>query len=90
MATRIENGHLIPDVDTIRDILKKLGEDAQAEPALLNRIKRNPGEVLGERGLSEPIQHELLRERGSPGYEAECFPVSCICSSCNGITLSFA
>jgi hypothetical protein len=89
MATRIEKGCLVPDVETIREILKKLGEDAKNDPALLDRIKRTPGSVLGERGLSEPIQDELLRERGSPGYEAACFPITCVCTNCNGITLSF-
>jgi hypothetical protein len=61
----VRDGHLIPDAQTVRDILSKLREDIKREPALAVSLKMNPSQVLGDRGLSRPVQIQLMQEEGS-------------------------
>jgi hypothetical protein len=77
--------------DNVGDVRSKLAEISSAakqNPELHKRVKDHFDTVLQEHGISEPLIKELRRER-SPGGEPEgCFVVSCVCSSCNILTLS--
>lgn len=81
----IKNGFLIATPEETKKILKKLKKDISKNPILKERFNRNPGEVLGERGLSIPIQRELNREKAL--VEICILTLPCLCTNC-GLSLS--
>jgi hypothetical protein len=80
MAKLSDDGRfLVASAEEARAILAKLKEDLAQNPELATRYQLSPGEVLGERGLSIPIQLLLKKERD---LAAVCAPPSCLCTLC--------
>jgi hypothetical protein len=76
--THVRDGHLIPNAKLVRDILSKLRDDIKRDPDLAVSFKTNPSQVLGDRGLSKPVQAKLMQEEGSLPADAHFAPMLCI------------
>lgn len=61
-VTVTSDGFVVPDIETIRAVLQKLREDMDTDPSLKITFISNPGLVLGQRGLSQKVQLQLLQE----------------------------
>ena len=82
-TVKVINGHILPDLTTVRKVIKQLNDDVKKDRKLAASLKSNPRKVLGARGLSIDVQNELLREAGRRigGTAADCTG-TCVCSGC--------
>jgi hypothetical protein len=79
MANVSNDGFLVASAEEARAILAQLKKDIASNPALAQRYNLSPGHVLGERGLSIPIQEQHHRER----MAAMCqVGTGCLCTNC--------
>lgn len=60
----IIDGMLVPDADSVRSMLWTLHQRIRKDAALAERYKSNPGEVLGQIGLCQALQKEVMRAEG--------------------------
>lgn len=81
-TTRVQNGYLIPNVESLKELLLVLKEEIKSNPELAKEFKLNPGAVLGSRGFSLPIQKQLLAEDGTL-QQAEHAAALCSCIHTN-------
>lgn len=92
VKAQLVDGILVPDVQTVRNMMKVLKDNARQDPELAKRWKTNPRRVLGEMGLPRSIQNQLLREEGRRvlrtqfdiSMESGCWGCSgCCCTGCS-------
>ena len=76
-----------PDVDQIRSNLSQLHSDMRNDPGLAERFALNAGQVMSERGITDPaVQSDIMRE-SAPGRELG-MDNSCNFSMCFGTNCS--
>jgi hypothetical protein len=79
---KINGPYLVASVQEAKKILKRLKKDLKNNEELLLRARRDVYAVLGERGLSIPIQIQFDQERLGV---AQCALVTqCLCTNCGG------
>jgi len=76
----IDKGFVIVDTDTVRAVVAQLKTDITTDKALAARLKRDPRRVLGDRGLSKPIQDQMLKEERASDPNAP--EGHCVCTLC--------
>lgn len=74
------NGMLVPDPDSVRSMLYTLHQRMRNDPALAERYRSNPGEVLGEIGICQDLRNEVLRAEGIEVPEGAFCTITCIIS----------
>jgi hypothetical protein len=83
----VVDGYLIPGKSYLDALISALRSDVTADPQLRERWDRDPRGLLGERGISLPIQNELLADSNklsieeAEALEADC-SVTCVTTSC--------
>ncbi|WP_143273183.1 hypothetical protein [Bradyrhizobium canariense] len=77
-VANIKGGYIIPDKDTVLEILKNLKADMDKDPQLQADFHLNPGAVLGARGVSVPVQRDVFRGEKIYGHQQADCSLSCI------------
>lgn len=88
---KIKNGYLIPDVQTVRDLLGDFSKQLKTDTKLKVAYTKNPRKVLGNLGLSGPVVSDILREEGrrvSGPSAMICGMTGCACTGCCFTTIS--
>ena len=60
------------DAAAVRRVVDELRQDMQADPELVDALRKNPREVLAQRGLSQAMQEQIINE--DKGGEVERRP----------------
>jgi hypothetical protein len=84
MACNVENGVLLPDSDTINQMVEQFESDMKNVPERRAYFKKNPAGYLGQMGFNGDLQREVLNDAGVEDVAAlldTCW-YTCICSSC--------
>jgi hypothetical protein len=70
----------IPNVEDVRHTLRNVAAEARKDPALADRLQRDPKAVLTQHGISNEAQEQLLKEIAAKKQRSgdDCF----VCSSC--------
>lgn len=68
-GVRVVNGHIMPDLNTIRQVSDAILREVTTNPAAEQEFRRNPRRYLANRGLSVDLQRELLRDAGAPARQ---------------------
>lgn len=87
VKVQLIDGIIIPDLDTVRQMVSALKIRMEENPVLKSDFDRDPRGVLGSVGLSQDIQGEILKDDGNlneipEGCAVTCGMTGCACSGC--------
>lgn len=93
-TVQVQEATFVPDEAAIREFIRQLKAELDADPALRDRFDQDPRPIFSERGVCVDLQRQLILQSGMAGAEEMLDEMGCTVScilvtqiSCTGVTI---